>query len=57
VADNTWVFSGRIEPIHSLIPLRTAADPTRSWFRLPKGPVSTTWSTVTGSSSRTRMFA
>lgn len=33
---NAWLFSGRIEPIHSLIPLYVPQNSaTRSWFRLP----------------------
>jgi hypothetical protein len=37
-AVNAWVLSGRIEPLHSLVPLHTMVDPAaRSWFRLPKG--------------------
>jgi hypothetical protein len=35
---NAWLFSGRIEPIHSLSPLHIMSSPAmRSWFRLPKG--------------------
>ena len=35
---NAWLFSGRIEPIHSLTPLHVMSNPAyRSWFRLPKG--------------------
>jgi len=35
---NAWLFSGRIEPVHSLVPLYTPNNPSiRSWFRLPKG--------------------
>jgi hypothetical protein len=35
---NAWLFSGRIEPIHSLSPLHVMSNPAmRSWFRLPKG--------------------
>ena len=38
---NAWLFSGRIEPIHSLTPLHVMSDPSmRSWFRLPKGSPS-----------------
>lgn len=37
-AVNTWVLSGRIEPLHSLVPLHTMVDPAaRSFFRMPKG--------------------
>jgi hypothetical protein len=37
-AFNTWLFSGRIEPMHALVPLYVPKDPAcRSWFRLPKG--------------------
>jgi hypothetical protein len=37
-AVNVWLFSGRIEPIHSLTPLHTMVDTAaRSWFRFPKG--------------------
>jgi hypothetical protein len=34
---NAWLYSGRVEPVHSLVPLRTTTPTTRSWFRLPKG--------------------
>lgn len=33
---NTWLLSGRIEPIRSLVALHTTAPATMSWFRLPK---------------------
>lgn len=33
---NTWLFSGRIEPVHSLVPIHTMATSGRSYFRLPK---------------------
>jgi len=37
-AFNAWLFSGRIEPMHALVPIYTPKDPAcRSWFRLPKG--------------------
>jgi hypothetical protein len=37
-AFNTWLFSGRVEPMHALVPLYVPKDPAcRSWFRLPKG--------------------
>lgn len=40
-AVNTWLFSGRIEPLHSLTPLYNVVDPaTRAVFRLPKGSPS-----------------
>jgi hypothetical protein len=40
-AVNTWLFAGRIEPIHSLSPLHVMTDPAmRSWFRIPKGDPS-----------------
>jgi hypothetical protein len=33
---NTWLLSGRIEPLHSLVPIHTCVNPaTRSVFRLP----------------------
>jgi len=35
---NAWLFSGRIEPLHSLTPLHVMTNPaSRAWFRLPKG--------------------
>src|SRR5262249_5243665 len=38
-AVNVWLFSGRIEPVHSLVPLHTMTNSAaRSWFRKPKGP-------------------
>jgi hypothetical protein len=37
-AFNSWLFSGRVEPMHALVPLYVPKDPAcRSWFRLPKG--------------------
>ena len=37
-AFNTWLFSGRVEPMHALVPLYVPRDAAcRSWFRLPKG--------------------
>ena len=39
-AVNSWVFSGRIEPAHSFVPLFTPQPSTRSWFRLPIGSPS-----------------
>ena len=37
-AINTWLLSGRIEPIRSLVPLHTMVNPAaRSWFRVPIG--------------------
>jgi hypothetical protein len=36
-AVNTWLFSGRIEPVHSMVPIHTMANPNAlSYFRLPK---------------------
>ena len=36
IAKNTWLLSGRVEPIHSLVPLHTCRNPeARSFFRLP----------------------
>ena len=32
---NTWLLSGRIEPLHALVPLFTCKPSTRSVFRLP----------------------
>jgi hypothetical protein len=35
---NSWLFSGRIEPVHSLVPVHTLADPNAlSVFRVPIG--------------------
>lgn len=35
---NTWLFSGRVEPVHSLVPLHTRVNSAAlSWFRVPKG--------------------
>lgn len=37
-AVNSWLFSGRIEPMRAHVELYTPVNPaTRSWFRLPKG--------------------
>ena len=37
-AVNAWLFSGRVEPVHAMIPLHVMSSPAaRSWFRLPKG--------------------
>jgi hypothetical protein len=34
---NAWLFSGRIEPVHSLVPIHTMVNPAaRSVFRRPK---------------------
>jgi hypothetical protein len=36
IAQNTWLFGGRIEPLHALVPIHTCVSPaTRSVFRLP----------------------
>src|SRR5262245_13063887 len=35
IATNTWLLSGRIEPVHALVSLHTCAAGTRSVFRLP----------------------
>jgi hypothetical protein len=33
---NTWLMSGRLEPLHALVPIHTMRDPSaRSFFRLP----------------------
>lgn len=35
---NTWLMSGRLEPLHALVPIHTMKDPAaRSFFRLPMG--------------------
>jgi hypothetical protein len=40
-AINSWLFQGRIEPLHTLTPLHTMANSaSRSWFRMPKGAPS-----------------
>jgi len=40
-AINAWLFSGRIEPLHTLQPLHTMKDPAAtSWFRMPIGAAS-----------------
>lgn len=37
-AVNAWLFSGRIEPVHSMVPLHVMSNTAmRSWFRFPKG--------------------
>lgn len=36
---NTWLVSGRLEPLHALVPLYTVKNQaTRGFFRLPIGP-------------------
>lgn len=41
VAVNTWLFSGRIEPIHSLVAIHTMSDQNKKgFFRLPKASPS-----------------
>lgn len=36
VSMNTWLFGGRIEPLHALVPIHTCrSQATRSFFRLP----------------------
>src|SRR4249920_160677 len=36
VSINTWLMSGRVEPLHALVPLHTCVNPAaRSFFRLP----------------------
>jgi len=38
---NAWLFSGRVEPVHSLQPVHIMSKPSmRSWFRMPKGSPS-----------------
>lgn len=38
LSKNTWLFSGRIEPVHALVPLYTMQNAaSRAWFRFPKG--------------------
>lgn len=40
-AVNAWLFSGRVEPVHALVPLHVMRNPAaRSWFRRPKGSSS-----------------
>ena len=36
-AVNTWLFSGRVEPVHSMVPIHTMTNQNAlSYFRLPK---------------------
>src|SRR5580765_2685276 len=38
LAENTWLLTGRLEPLHALVMLHTMVDPNaRSFFRLPIG--------------------
>jgi hypothetical protein len=56
VAVNTWLLSGRIEPIHALVQLHILRNPeARASSGCPSPrPASITWSIVTGWSLRTR---
>ena len=62
LAINTWLMTGRVEPLHALVPLHTMIDPgARSFFegcrslRLQRRQHD--WPAVTGWSSRTRTSA